>query len=223
MSASVEEKQELVEEILNKEAELDRQAAAQDSLSRVLQAREKRTDQLAEDLARKEQRIAELDGLLQERENALQQLRQGLLDALKGYSAAELSVREENGRVYVSMSQQLLFPSGSDSVEPKGKEALTRLAAVLQAQKEVDILVEGHTDTDGSAAMNWDLSVDRATSVVKILTGAGVDARQVTAAGRSFFLPVADNETEVGKARNRRVEIILAPQLDKILELIGQE
>lgn len=221
LSASTDEKQQLVDEILAKEAEINRRAMVQDSLAKAIDQREKRSNQLASDLAEKEKRIAELNGLLQDREKALTSLKTGLMDALRGYSSADLSVREENGRVYVSMSQNLLFPSGSDIVDPKGVKALTTLAGVLKVQQDIEILVEGHTDTDGSADLNWDLSVSRASSVVKILTKEGVPPEKVSAAGRAFYLPLTTNDSAEGKARNRRVEIILAPKLEKILQMIG--
>jgi chemotaxis protein MotB len=221
LSASSSEKQSLVEEILAKEAEINRRAQTQDSLAKVLTIREESFKLVEAELANKEQRIDELNKLLKDREVALSNLRSGLLNALKGYSAADLSVREENGRVYVSLSQNLLFPTGSDKVDPKGVTALQQLAGVLKQQKDIEILVEGHTDTDGSAEFNWDLSTSRATSVVKILTKEGVDPKMVTAAGRAFYLPIAPNDSADGKAKNRRVEIILAPQLEKILQMIG--
>ncbi len=221
LNASSDEKQALVNEILAKESEIDRRAMVQDSLARAMDKRQKQADQLAADLAEKEKRIAELNGLLDDREKALSSLRTGLLEALRGYSSADLTVREENGRVYVSMSQNLLFPSGSDVVDPKGVKALRQLAGVLKVQEDIEILVEGHTDTDGSADLNWDLSVSRASSVVKILTREGVPAEKITAAGRAFYLPLTSNDTAEGKARNRRVEIILAPKLEKILQMIG--
>lgn len=221
LSASVSEKQSLVEEILAKEAEINRRLLVQDSLAKTLTDREQKFRQIESELAIKEQRIDELNKLLKDREVALSNLRNGLLNALKGYSAADLTVREENGRVYVSLSQNLLFPTGSDKVDPKGIVALQQLAGVLMLQKDIEILVEGHTDTDGSAPFNWDLSTSRATSVVQILTKEGVDPKMITAAGRAFYLPVASNDTAEGKAKNRRVEIILAPQLEKILQMIG--
>lgn len=222
LSASADEKQSLVEEILAKEAELARRTARQDSLAQELHAREQRFQRLEADLAKKEERINELNTILKEREQALTRLREGVMNALKGYSAADLSIREENGRVYVSLSQNLLFATGSDRLDPKGVKALQQLAGVLKGQQDIQILVEGHTDTDGSAEINWDLSVSRATSVVKLLTREGVEPAIITAAGRGFYLPVAPNDTAENKARNRRVEIILAPQLEKILEIIGK-
>lgn len=221
LSATVQEKQALVEEILSKEQEIARRLLAQDSLSAALDARERKLDELTVEVAAKQARLDELGDLLKQREMALAELKAGLLQVFKGYSATDLSVREENGRVYVSLSQNLLFPSGSDKLDPKGVKALQQLAGVLKNKKDMDILVEGHTDTDGSAHLNWDLSTGRATSVVKILTGEGVEPSQVTAAGRAYFLPVAPNDTPANKARNRRVEIILAPQWERILQMLG--
>lgn len=221
LSATVEEKQALVDEILSKEQEIARRLKAQDSLAAALDQRERRLDELSMVVATKQAKLDELGAMLKERESALTELKSGLLQVFKGYSSADLTVREQNGRVYVSLSQNLLFPSGSDKLDPKGVKALQQLAGVLKNKKDMDILVEGHTDTDGSADLNWDLSTGRATSVVKILTREGVEPSQVTAAGRAFFLPVAPNDTSTNKARNRRVEIILAPQWEKILQMLG--
>lgn len=221
LTATVQEKQALVDEILSKEQEIVRRLQVQDSLASVLDKRERKLDELTAEVAAKQARLDDLGALLKQRETALAELKAGLLQVFKGYSSTDLSVREENGRVYVSLSQNLLFPSGSDKLDPKGVKALQQLAGVLKNKKDMDILVEGHTDTDGSADLNWDLSTGRATSVVKILVREGVDPAQVTAAGRAFFLPVAANDTPANKARNRRVEIILAPQWEKILQMLG--
>lgn len=222
LSATVQEKQALVEEILSKEKEILQRASTQDSLAQALDQRERKLRELMEEVASKQERLDELSRILQEREKALTDLKAGLLQVFKGYSSTDLSVREENGRVYVSLSQNLLFPSGSDKLDPKGVKALQQLASVLKGKVDMDILVEGHTDTDGSADLNWDLSTARATSVVKILTREGVEPTMVTAAGRAFFLPVAPNDTPGNKARNRRVEIILAPQWERILQMLGE-
>lgn len=221
LGATMEEKQALVQEILARETEIAIKSRTQDSMSHEMNQRQNRLKVLEMQLAEKEKRVEELSNVLKERERALQELRMGLLQALKGYAASDLSVREENGRVYVSLSQNLLFPTGSDKLDPKGQQALKQLAVVLSQQKDLEIIVEGHTDTDGSAELNWDLSADRATAVVKLLTREGVDPKSIAASGRAFYLPVADNSSNEGKAKNRRVEIIIAPQLEKILKMIG--
>ena len=142
-----------------------------------------------------------------------------------GFSSDELSIREENGKIYVALSDKLLFRSGSAQVDKRGKEALAKLAEVLNKQSAVDVSIEGHTDTKPIHTArfedNWDLSVIRATSVVRILTKEyGVNPLQIVPSGRGEFLPVADNDTEEGRSKNRRTEIIIAPKLDKLYHII---
>jgi len=161
-----------------------------------------------------------LSAQLDMQRQSLQSLKNGLNNALRGFSASDLTVVERNGKIYVSMSQNLLFASGSKIIDKRGKDALAKLSEVLVTTPDIDILVEGHTDTDGTADFNWDLSVARGTAVVKELTSHGVDPKRLTAAGRSFFIPVASNDTEDGKAKNRRTEIILSPKLDQLYKLL---
>ncbi len=165
--------------------------------------------------------VNELNGLLRDKDQALLSLRSKVNKALLGFSDSDISVTEANGKIYVSLSQGLLFKSGSDQIDWKGKKAIMQLADALKNNKDINIVVEGHTDSSGSAGKNWDLSVRRATSVVKVLTGHGVDSKQVTAAGRALYAPVASNSTSAGKAKNRRTEIILTPDLDELYKLIN--
>jgi len=166
--------------------------------------------------------VDRLNQMVREKDQALQSLRSKVNQALTNFSSADLSVSERNGKIYVSLSQGLLFKTGSDQIDWKGKTAIQQLAGALNSSKDIDILVEGHTDSSGSAAKNWDLSVRRATSVVKVLTGAGVDPKRVTAAGRALYVPIASNSTRAGKAQNRRTDIILIPNLDELYKLINQ-
>jgi chemotaxis protein MotB len=167
--------------------------------------------------------VDELNGLLRNKDAALLDLKTKVNKALLGFSNSDLTVTESNGKIYVSLSQDLLFASGSDQIDWKGKTAIRKLGEVLKASPDINILVEGHTDSDGTAANNWDLSVRRATAVVKELTGSGgVAPKNVTAAGRAFYVPVAPNNTADGKAKNRRTEIILTPNLDALYKLINQ-
>ncbi|MEM9824387.1 MAG: OmpA family protein, partial [Bacteroidota bacterium] len=168
------------------------------------------------DCSNYERQVAELNNILREKDNKLNLLRSNVNKALLGFSSSDLSVSESQGKVYVSLSQNLLFSSNSDKIDWKGKKALRSLADVLNANPDIDIEVEGHTDSDGSAARNWDLSVRRATSVVKVLTSYKVDPKRITASGRSFYFPIAPNTTSAGKAKNRRTEIILSPKLDEL-------
>ncbi|MBQ5779146.1 MAG: OmpA family protein [Paludibacteraceae bacterium] len=179
------------------------------------------------ELAEREKSLAELKRKLAEKDAAVKSLNDAIKKALLGFDSDELSVEMRDGKVYVSMSNKLMFASGSCEVEPKGYEALKVLSDVMKKNPEIDILIEGHTDNvpmkqgkGSSIKDNWDLSVMRATSIVRILTWKfGVSPTQVTAAGRGEHFPIADNATAEGKAKNRRTEIILTPNLDKILNL----
>ena len=179
--------------------------------------------------------------LLQERERALNELRDVIArqdsitkrlndiirNALLGFNSDELSVEVKNGKVYVSMSDKLLFKSGSAAVEAKGKEAIKVLAGVLDKNRDIDILIEGHTDNVPIKTAvyrdNWDLSVARATSIVRILTDEyKIEPTRLTASGKGEFSPRASNETPGSRALNRRTEIILSPKLDEIMQLLNQ-
>jgi len=146
-------------------------------------------------------------------------------EALTGYNSKDLSVYQKNGKVYVSLSENLLFPSGSAVVNPKGVEALSKLAAVLNLNSDVAVNIEGHTDTVPIRTRfkdNWDLSTARANAIVRILVdNYKVDPVRVEASGHSFYDPVDTNSTPEGRARNRRTEIILSPKLDEMYRLLG--
>ena len=171
------------------------------------------------DLMTREQRVAELERLVAEKQAQMDNLRTSLNAALRGFNAADLSVEERNGKIYVYLSQNLLFKPGSDKVDPKGIEALGKLAKALNDNPNIEIIVEGHTDNAGAVDYNWNLSVSRATSVVKILAINGVLPHRMVASGRGMHHPIVPNDSEANKAKNRRTEIILSPNLDKILEL----
>jgi chemotaxis protein MotB len=181
------------------------------------------------DLQRKNARIAEMQRILEQKDAATKALRQRVSDALLGFNAQDLQVNVKNGKVYVSLSEQLLFKSGSTKVDPKGQDALKKLAGALKDNKDVNVLVEGHTDnvpikgqTASGARDNWDLSVMRATEITRILTTAGMSPAQVTPSGRAEYLPVAANDTPSNKAMNRRTEIILTPKLDELFQILNQ-
>lgn len=204
-------------------------AEAQNSqLSADLRNREQQNSQLSADLQDREQRLADLQRKLAEKDAAVQNLRKRVADALLGFNAQDLQVNLKNGKVYVSLSEQLLFKSGSTKVDPRGQDALRKLAAALKGNQDVNVLVEGHTDNvpiaKGTAGMrdNWDLSVLRATEITRILTEAGMAPGQVTPSGRSQYMPVAQNDTPQDKALNRRTEIILTPKLDELFQLLEQ-
>ena len=189
-------------------------------------------DQLALMLQEKMSKLAEREATinqLQEEINAQNEKVAALLnsvkDALLGFNSEELTVTQKDGKVYVAMSDKLLFESGSAQVNKQGKAALGKLAEVLKKQTDIDVMIEGHTDSKPIKTVqfkdNWDLSVVRATSVVRILTkDYEVNPLQIVPSGRGEYLPVDSNDTADGRARNRRTEIIMAPRIDKLMDIL---
>ncbi len=176
-------------------------------------------------LGANEKTIAELQNVISEQNARVKEILDNVKNALNGFSSSELTVREEGGKVYVAMSDKLLFESGSAIVNEKGKQALGILSEVLNTQTDVDIYIEGHTDSVPIHTPifqdNWDLSVIRSTSVVRILTETyGVNPLQIQPCGRGEYKPVDTNTTPDGRAHNRRTEIIIAPKLDKLYKLL---
>lgn len=192
-----------------------------------LEVSQRKNQELAQNLEERERRVRELERVLEEKEQAVAQLRKKVSDALLNFAESDLTVEVRNGKVYVSLAEQLLFKSGSITVDPKGVNALKQLANVLKDSKDINVVVEGHTDnvpisrTSNYMKDNWDLSVLRATSIVNILTSNGVQPERISAAGRGEFAPVASNETREDRAKNRRTEIILTPKLNELLEILG--
>lgn len=173
----------------------------------------------------REKTIRELQKLIDSQNLKVKELLSSIQDALMGFGSDELSVRQKDGKIYVAMSDKLLFESGSAKVDKRGKEALSKLAGVLNKQTDIDVFIEGHTDSKPIHTVqfkdNWDLSVIRATSVVRILTkDYKVSPLQIQPTGRGEYMPVADNKTADGRTLNRRTEIIIAPKLDKLLKLL---
>lgn len=180
---------------------------------------------LTASLSDRERTIVELQNVISEQNQKVKNLLNSVKDALKGFSSDELTVRQEGGKVYVAMSDKLLFESGKAIVNQQGKEALGKLAEVLNKQTEIEVMIEGHTDNVPIKTAvyqdNWDLSVIRATSVVRILTETyAVNPLQIQPCGRGEYKPVADNESAEGKSKNRRTEIIMAPKLDKLFQML---
>lgn len=170
------------------------------------------------------EQLAKLETLMEQQRHAIQEIRQKMSDALVGFSSKDLSVSIKNGKVYVSLSENLLFPSGSAVVNPKGKDALSKLAQVLNSNPEITVDCEGHTDSipiHGHYQDNWALSVARSTAIVRILTtDYMVDPTRVVASGHSSYEPVGSNSTADGRAQNRRTDIILTPKLDELFKLL---
>jgi len=197
---------------------------------KALNAEQERLNKLKTDLEASSTRLAELEKMIADKEAAMNKLKESLSKALNAFEGKGLSVEHRNGKVYVSMENKLLFESGSWTVGTEGKKAVKALGNVLAENPEISVLIEGHTDNDkivgtigGGVENNWDLSTKRATAIVNILSeNKGIDKKNLTAAGRSEFAPLAGNETAEGKAKNRRIEIILTPKLDEITKLMSE-
>ncbi len=185
-----------------------------------------RLEALEKELNDREQHIKELERILREKDSTVKAIREEIAQALLKYEGKGMSVKIKKGKVYVTLQEKLLFPSGSYAVNREGEKALIQLARYLNQQPDVNIMVEGHTDDvplrgTGCLKDNWDLSVMRATSVARILIQKGnVDPKRITAAGRASYDPVDPSPTPEARRKNRRTEIILTPKLDKLLEIL---
>ena len=178
-------------------------------------------------IADQAKRLKNFQDMIQSQKDIMSKLKNSITDALLNYKTDELSVYIKDGKVYVSLEEKLLFKSGSDVVDPKGKEALKSLAKVLNSTNDISVIIEGHTDNVPIKTKliedNWDLSTARATSILRILTKTyGFDSNRITASGKGQFHPIRTNETVAGRASNRRTEIILSPDLKEIYKLILQ-
>jgi len=197
-----------------------------DKLSKALLLKSEELDAKEKLLTEREKTLEEMNKVIARQDSITRSLNNILRNALLGFNSDELSVEIKNGKVYVSMSDKLLFKSGSSAVEAKGKEALKLLGGVLDKNVEIDILVEGHTDNVPIKTSvykdNWDLSVARATSIVRILaTDYKIAPTRMTASGKGEYFPKAGNDTFEGRAKNRRTEIILSPKLDELMKLLN--
>lgn len=207
------------EQLLKKQDELK-------SLETKLNEQKTNLDALTAELKKREARVAELEGILKKKDEAVNELKKKLSDALFGFEGKGLTITQKNGKVYVSMEENLLFASGSIIVEQKGVEALKKVAKVLEQNTDINILIEGHTDDvpmagKGDIKDNWDLSVMRATAIVKIITkNSSVDSRRLTAAGRGEYFPIDPAKTAEARKKNRRTEIILTPKLDELFKVL---
>ena len=191
-----------------------------------LQKREEILKTAQAELELRSQRMKELEIAIQQKDDAVKQLRQKVMDALVGFNNKGLTIQEKNGKVYVSLDEQLLFKTGQWEVDPKGQQALSNLAEVLEKNPDINVLVEGHTDNvpmrgSGMVKDNWDLSVMRATAVTRILLkNKAIDPKRITSAGRGEFFPIDVANTPEARQKNRRTEIILTPRLDEIFRIL---
>lgn len=216
--------------LLNSSGKLNRDMAEQKEQLLAIQNNMEKTrrmnDSLSESLLERERKVQELEEVLARKDQAVMDLRNKITNALLNFKENDLTIKVKNGKVYVSLAEQLLFGSGSIEVDQKGVKALQQLAQAIKDQGDINIMIEGHTDnvpiSRKSQYMqdNWDLSVMRATSITKILTKAGVPPQRITAAGRGEYVPLANNDTAANKQKNRRTEIILTPDLDELFKIL---
>jgi len=195
-------------------------------LERQLNKKRSDLDETMSQLQEREVKVNELQQIIADKDKAVTDLKNQVASALKSFEGKGLTIEEKNGKVYVSMEAKLLFASGSIKVDVKGKSALVKLAQALEDSKDVNVLVEGHTDSDnfqggGAIKDNWDLSVLRATAVVKIMKeNSAIAPVRLTAAGRGPYFPIDNGTSKEAKAKNRRIEVILTPDLDELYMLL---
>ncbi len=183
-------------------------------------------NQSKEELAAQQVHLMQLQALMDQQKKAIEDIRKKMSDALVGFNSKELTVAIKNGKVYVSLQESLLFPSGSATVNPKGIQALGKLAAVLNVNPDINVDIEGHTDSIPIRSSlypdNWALSTARAVSIVRVLVkNYQVDPVRLVASGQSQYDPVESNSTPQGRTQNRRTDIILSPKLDELYKLLG--
>lgn len=198
------------------------------NLQSDIKLRESKLATAEKELNDKNKKLVELETLLAQKDKAVKELKQKVVNALTGFSNNGLTVNEKNGKIYVSMDEKLLFKTGKWDVDPNGQKAIKELSNVLAQNSDIEIMVEGHTDDvamkgSGDVKDNWDLSVMRATAVTKILTqNKLIDPSRIVSAGRSEYSPLSMEKSAEARQINRRTEIILTPKIDELLKLIGQ-
>ena len=226
MADKAKETKKLLEQLEQAQSELFAKEDELNKLSVSLEAKEDELKLAQEELDARSARVTELETIINKKDSIVSALKQSISKALIGLEGEGLTVVQKNGKVYISLEEDLLFASGKYEVNSGGVSALSKLSTALASQKDLEILVEGHTDSiplsgRGLVKDNWDLSVMRATNVVKVLLKTpSLDPLQLTAAGRAEFIPIATNKTKEGRSANRRIEMILSPNLDDLFELL---
>ncbi len=194
---------------------------------RRLAEEEARLKDVQQKLAARSARVDELEGIIAAKDAKMRALKDAISAALVNFEGNGLTIEQRDGKVYVSMENKLLFESGSWAVNSRGREAVVQLGSVLAENKEIAVLIEGHTDNvpyggNGNIENNWDLSTKRATAIVNILTqNSGIPKENLTAAGKGEYAPVDSNSSSEGRSKNRRIEVILTPKLDEITRLLN--
>jgi len=226
MAEKAKETKELLEELEQAQTALFEKEDELNNLSNSLVIKEEELKLAEQELSARSIRVTELETIINRKDSMVTTLKKSISKALIGLEGEGLTIEQRNGKVYISLEEDLLFASGKFVVNSGGVTALNKLATALSTQLDLEILVEGHTDDiplsgKGMVKDNWDLSVMRATNVVKVLTkNPSLNPLQLTAAGRAEFVPIASNETKEGRSSNRRIEMILSPNLDDLFDLL---
>lgn len=229
VKGNVKETQKLLSELQEAQSNLQKKEDLLRQLEQNLDAKKTSLDELTFELDKRNTRLAELESILNAQKKLVQDLKSKVSEALLGFENNGLTVTMKNGKVYVSLDEKLLFKSASWDIDANGKNALKKLAGVLEKNPDIQITIEGHTDNvpynPGNSQLkdNWDLSTKRATSVIRmLLEGSKIDAKRLTASGRSQYQPVDDQNTSDARQKNRRTEIILTPDLTELYQLINK-
>jgi chemotaxis protein MotB len=218
------DKTNLTEELIAKQAELNTKESKLNKLEQDLSNQKAKLEITQKNLAGRQERIDSLTYLLDSSAAKLGELRKKISAILIGYSNDEIAVEERSdGRLYISLSQNLLFKKGSDVLDWKGKSAIQKLSKALNSDQTIQIIVEGHTDSDGSQNLNWSLSTERALAVVEVLVESKINPERIIASGRGQFHPLLQNTNEENKSKNRRTEIILSPNFENLMKLLNSD
>jgi len=226
MADKAKETKKLLEQLEQVQTALFAKEDELNNLSNSLDIKEKELRLAEDELSARSIRVTELEAIINRKDSMVTSLKNSISKALIGLEGEVLTIEQRNGKVYISLEEDLLFASGKYVVNNGGITALNKLATALSVQTDLEILVEGHTDDipligKGLVKDNWDLSVMRATNVVKVLTkNPSLNPLQLTAAGRAEFSPISSNETKEGRSSNRRIEMILSPNLDDLFDLL---
>jgi len=226
LSGNVNETKRLLQELQNTQSGMIEKEDQLRQLEDNLRADQYKLEQFRKELDEKNARLVELESILNKKDSVVTALKDKVSKALLGFTDMGLAVEMKNGKVYVSLEEQLLFKSGSTVVDPKGVSAIKKLAEVLAVNPDINIMVEGHTDdvpyiSSTSIQDNWDLSVKRATAIVRILMeNSRIEGSRIIASGRSKYQPVIDLKAPDARKKNRRTEIILTPKLDELFQIL---
>lgn len=229
IKGNVKDTQKLLSELQTAQENLQKKEDLLKQLEANLDAKKTSLDQLSYELEKKNARLVELEKILDAQKRIAADLKNKVSDALLGFENNGLTVTQKNGKVYVSLEEKLLFKTASWDIDANGKNALKKLAGVLEKNPDIQITIEGHTDNvpynpgSGQLKDNWDLSVKRATTVVRVLLeGSNIDPKRLTASGHSEFVPVDSRNTSDARQKNRRTDVVLTPDLTELYKLIDK-